>query len=723
VINFAWGYVAALFVAAVWLARRYGAAIPWRVAALFYVLVLAVLFRPLTQQVVNFPADVVRLMQPWRAERPIERGAVSNFELQDVTMQIVPWAHQVRSAWRSLRAPLWNEMAGCGYPLLGNGQSAALSPIRLAALPVPMPYAIAAEAAMKLLVALVGMFLLCRRRYGELAGVAGAVAYGLATYLITWLHFPIASVAAFLPLALLGADLVTERADRRRIAIAGFLWAAMIVGGHPETTMDGALLVAGFILWIAVAERRFRSLSAVLAAGLLALLIASPFIAPVAETMLHSERLAEVRARPPAGVPYSDAPSLALLVQPRFYGALVQLKAWGPASAESISGFAGILGFAGFAAAIASAIRRKSWRERELFFAMAALMTLGVLADWAPLTRPLRAVMSLSNHSRFRVVLCLCAAMLTAALVERLRERRRESLIGIAFAVVALAFPFWIWRSVFTDFDSIRASVVSIVPSVLVLALAGAGLRIALPLAIAAELFIAMAGWNAVAPAGEVYPRTPLIARMQELLGDQPYRFAGVIEPMYPNTNAMFGLPDVRVHDPMASERYTSWLAGVTKYDRAPYYAKLPVPASRLLGMLNVRYVAVDPGGSVPDADRYRLVYSGADGTIMENLDVRPRFFSSDADVQILSFSATDYRLRVVAPRPALVLSSVTAYPGWRVTGADGPLTIDGVFLGFRAGAGTTEVRVHYFPLSFYIPAALSLLAIVTAAFMIRARV
>ena len=46
-------------------------------------------------------------------------------------MQIVPWAAQVRDLWRSFHIPLWNDLAGAGYPLLANGQSSAFSFIRV----------------------------------------------------------------------------------------------------------------------------------------------------------------------------------------------------------------------------------------------------------------------------------------------------------------------------------------------------------------------------------------------------------------------------------------------------------------------------------------------------------------------------------------------------------------------------------------------------------------
>ena len=166
--NSTWLYVAVLYALAVWIARRCGSGFPWRIAALFYALVLVFLLRPMTGEYVNLPVDIVQTMPPWWA--PIRDHHVANFELNDVVLQIVPWAHQARKAWRHGSFPLWNALAGCGYPLLANGQSSGFSPIRLLALPLPLGWAFTAEAAAKMLIAMTFTFLYGRRRgWSELA--------------------------------------------------------------------------------------------------------------------------------------------------------------------------------------------------------------------------------------------------------------------------------------------------------------------------------------------------------------------------------------------------------------------------------------------------------------------------------------------------------------------------------------------------------------------------
>src|SRR5262249_6144319 len=112
VFNATWILVAALYALAVWLARRGRVDLPWRVAALFYALVLIFLFRPMTQATVSVPVDFIRTLPPSDNGAPPRQLPTST--MTELLMQIVPWVAQVRDAWRSLRFPLWNHLSGAG---------------------------------------------------------------------------------------------------------------------------------------------------------------------------------------------------------------------------------------------------------------------------------------------------------------------------------------------------------------------------------------------------------------------------------------------------------------------------------------------------------------------------------------------------------------------------------------------------------------------------------
>jgi uncharacterized membrane protein YfhO len=77
----------------------------------------------------------------------------------------------------------------------------------------------------------------------------------------------------------------------------------------------------------------------------------------------------------------------------------------------------------------------------------------------------------------------------------------------------------------------------------------------------------------------------------------------------------------------------------------------------------------------------------------------------SDPVVQIVEANDPDFRLRIRSARHALIVSSQPFWPGMRVSlngRSARPLAVNGTFLGFTIPPGDWDVRVDYFPTSFY---------------------
>jgi len=700
--NFTWLYVGVLYAIAAWLLRRM---LPLRVALLFYALVLAFLFRPLTQDVVIVPVDVIKLTSPWSELRPPNRGPVtkyevSNLNLHDVPMQIVPWMHQTRESW------LWNASAGCGYPLLANGQAMPLSPLRLLARPLRLESAIAAEAAMKLLLALTLTYLFCATRYSRTASVVAAIAYGFSTWMTVWLQFPIAAAAAFLPGVLLVIDRLADGYSRPRFVAATLMFAATVLSGHPETVYHVGLIAAAYGLWLAKGVLR------VAAAAVVAALIASPFLVPFAEAVVRSQRFAEMRApRESIVPPFGDFHSAILLLQPRFFGQLPIERPWGPTTLESICGFAGALSIVAMIAAAIHIVWRRRWRDRETLYVLGALLSLGIVLGWPLLTEGFHAIAGLAPPMRMRIGICWFCSILIAPVID---WTRRESRLPLFIGTLAVsAAMLYVLRVVpFPSEPHRMTAVLSLLPSITVL------IALLIPLVrfhVAAvltvlELGLAIAHWNPVLPRREWYPRTPLIAALERV--DDGSRIVGLGGQIYPNTGAMFGFEDVRVHDPMADHRYVEFLTQTVGWDPQDYYAKWNDADTPVLDFLNVKYVITDPSRQL-SAPRYQQIYAGRDGRIYMNRDVRPRFFaaSNDATVTIVRASTERYSLRIHAPRTTLVVSSIPRWPGWRA-GDFETRDVNGPFLGFVVPKGEHQVDVVYRPLSFYVPAAIAIVTL-----------
>jgi hypothetical protein len=795
VFNPTWLYAGAVYALAVIFLRRAGAELPRRVAIFFYGLVFVAFYLPLTQDYVNLPVDFLRVLPPW--SYTTSDPTVANGQLNDLVLQITPWAHQAREGWRSLSPPLWNHLSASGYPLLASAQSSALSPLRILGLPLSLDHAMTFEATMKVLIALTFMFLWCRRRgYSELASVTGAVAFGLSSFIFVWLHFPLVTTACLVPAVFYLIDLLVERRTLARFSAAAAVWAIMLFGGHPETVSHTFFIAALYVAWIVGIERgggkswkeRRRLLGVLAGTIVVAGLLAAPLLIPFAEAVTKSKRYQELAISPHTArdVPFSDFPSVVVLLQPHFYGEF-PFESWGPAHAESISGFAGYLGVAGWFALIASVVRRRAWRSRETFFILATLFILGVMLAWPGVSDLFHLFFQLAANARLRLMLALLLAVQTAAAVDLARRDPRSLLIGIATASALLL-------AIFVSHDFALAyhrdaAVLALLPSVLVLLVATAcamtgsrdtvagevsGRRhyfavLILLVAIVGELREATRHWNPIVSSEWMYPKTPILQRLEELKAEipanAPFRIVGGGPAFFPNVSALYGLEDIRAHDPMANGRYINMLALNTDYDPTDYFARWVEWEKRLIDFLNVRYVITTWRDELPP--RYRLLYDGHDGRIFENPDVLPRFYavrnvvieyrkdhfrrklaemreewahtallellepgnqqlhddlfnprppdSPLATARIVSARPIDYRLDVAAPRYSLVVSSIPWWPGWKIE-RDGrrldPIRVNGAFLGFAVPPGRAEVRVRYAPWSFPTGVAIALVTI-----------
>lgn len=795
-------YVGLVYAAAVFLARRAGVALPKRVALFLYALVLVFFFQPLTQDYLNFPVDVLKSIPPWSHVTKDHHQYTS--ELNDLPMQIVPWMHQVREAWKSFDVPLWNPMTGAGYPLHGNGQSSALSLLRFLTLPLSLPNAVTAEAAMKVLIALTFTFLYCRRRYSLLASTIAAVTFGFGGFIIGWLHFPMVTAACLAPAILYCVDLLAEQRTFGRFVFSALVWTQLNYAGHPETTAHLFWLAAVYTLWLVFVERVAKGRIVIPFAGVMIVagMLSAPFLLPFLETMSRSKRVAELRAAPldPNALSNTDRNSAIVMLQPHFFGQVPLEKAWGPADTEPLAGYTGVFAFAAWIAVALHVVWRRQWRSRELFLVLTALFVIGVIYSWPLVAEAFHAMLPIAANARMRLIFTLLAAILTAAAVDLAvgaesgalaRFRRRTTGVPVLLGALVVAATLFTLLRITPLYYAYRydTAVLSMLPSLLVLALvvvvattrrewAVMGLLVA----VTCELFAVGRNRPTPLPFRMLYPKTPVIAKLQELAAKEPpntFRFTGIGAPLFPNVNALYGLEDVRAHDPMSNASYLAFLKLTADYEVWNYFAFFTSENRSVFDLLNVKYILLEPQWHVTDRARYKFHYDGPDGRIIENTSVLPRFFPvrnvllefrqevfyqalrnhqdwattawldrlevenetqrSDffapraddaplATAQIVSAKATDYRLKVNAPRWSLIVSSIPWWPGWKVT-RNGesikPIRVNAVFLGFAVPPGTTDVRVYYSPTSWWAGvaiAALGLIGICGSAFRARRR-
>ncbi|MFP5247753.1 MAG: YfhO family protein, partial [Thermoanaerobaculia bacterium] len=630
--------IGVVFGLCVWLARRAGVALPRRIALFFYLLTLLFFWKPLTGPYINFPIDVLPSIPPW--QHLTEYRHQYTPELNDIPMQIVPWAHAVREQWRSFTPPLWNRYSESGYPLHGNGQSSALSLLRIVTLPLPIGRAMAAEAALKVLIALVFTYLYCRRRYSMLASSVAAVSFGYCGFMIGWLHFPLVTTACLAPAVLYCIDVLAERRTFGRMAFTVFVLTQLLFAGHPETVAHLAWLAAVYVLWIVFVERvtadRARFFRTLATTVVIATLLSMPYLLPLTETMLRSKRIAELKERPYAAnaLPNTDRYSALVSLQPHFFGQVPLERPWGPSDTEPLAGFPGVFGWAAWFACAVHVVWRRQWRSRELFFVLATIFTVGVIYSWPGIGELFHFIIPIGAHARMRLLFAFLAALQTAAAIDY--TRRVPLLLGI-LGVAGLLFL--ILREVPVHYAyRYDTAVLAMLPSLLVLAMAtmvAVTKRELAVLALLAAVIIEMfaIGRNRPTPLPErmLYPKTPVIAKLQELFGklppNDPYRFVGISAQLFPNTSAMYGIEDIRAHDPMSNARYVAFLKLTADYEPWNYFAFIHDANKPVFDFLNVRYVLVEPWIELHDPSRYKVVYDGRDGRIFENTRAMPRFY------------------------------------------------------------------------------------------------
>jgi hypothetical protein len=732
--NWTFLYIAAVYAGAVALARRGGVDLPKKVALFFYALVLVFFFKPLTQHYVITQDDFLSTMPPWYFTAEVKDAI--NDEMNDIPLQHSIWGIQVRESWKSLTPPLWNQYAGSGYPLLANGQSQALSPIRLLALPVPTTYFMAAEAAMKILIALTFTFLFCRGRgYSELASVIGATIFGFAGFLHSWLHFPHVTAACWAPAVLYLIDRIAEGTGGRAPFIAAAaVWTAILFGGHPETASHIFFLALIYLVWVVFVEKRAHARIFLTLGGAMtvAAMLSAPFLLPFLEALPKSQRYAEIEASPlvAQGQPYTEPGSMMVLFQAHYFGRAPQEKPWGPAVAEPVGGFAGVLGIASFFGLLAHVIRRRAWRSVEFFLVIATVIVFGVIDGWPLLGDAIHTVLPVVAHARFRMLFVLLMGIQAAAAIDLTQRGERTPLIA-GSAVVAAMLIALLATMVHPNEHYRMVSILTSTRSAAVLLLAAlfAFVRrrpvlLALLVAVIFELWSVTRGWNPPLPAKLMYRRTPIIAKLEDLRDaapkDAPFRIAGVGPMLFPNTNAAFRIEDIRAHDPMAIDRYMGFLRLTANYRTGAdnYHAWFDDTDAPVLDFLNVRYLTQDPGTRHADPARWTLLHDSIEGKIYENKHFLPRFYAVRnviiefrdeefyrklrehegwahtalledlklesqqehddffnprpenaplAVARIVSAEPTSYRVQVRAPRWSLIVSSVPWWPGWKV--------------------------------------------------------
>ncbi len=657
------------------------------IAAFLCLLPALLLHRALLRGEAFVPADLLRQIAPWRADRTAPSSPWNVLRFDGIT-QFYPWRLQAARSWRAGRLPVWNPYAFAadgGTPLLANSQSAPLYPPNaLFALLTPTHLAagFGLLAALHLLIAASGMYRFARSSgISRCGALTGAAAFTLSAPVVTWLALPtFLEVTCWLPWLLLAL-----RAGRP--LPAGVTAGLCLLAGHLQMAFYVLLAATAYALWQAVEHRSqkrpARSLTVLLAALVLGGCLAAPQVLPAVELSRQSHRA--TAARPSAEgyrayvVGAMPLRSLVTLAIPDFYGHPGDSFHWNDTAlgGNNYAEWAAYVGIAPLVLALVGALL--PWRvgrsERRFGVALAAASLL--IAMGTPLAAPLYFLVpgfsQTGNPARILILLAFALALLAGFGVDALRERSAGRALPIAVVLLLLVAAFGASQG--ASFAAERRAVLPPLDQLLALALPGtllAGLWLALtlvivaalrrtpraataiPLLAALDLLVWGMSYNPTAPMTAVYPVTPGIAWLQEHARES---LIAPINPRWslsatapaqavlpPNALTVYALHDIAGYDSLFLASSKARAADALGADPCPpengnmVLTKTAAAAVRR----SARYLVTAPDAPLEISDLTE-VYTGDDLRIYQNprgIDIPPPLQTVPTSVRIGLFVA-----------------------------------------------------------------------------------
>jgi len=751
-----------------WLAHRFVSPLRLSVGLFLAIAPFLLTGKAMLTAGVYAPLDIAYQALPLAAHRQ-EQGIEKTRTpiLGDVVFQEIPWRKAVREAMKNGRLPLWNRFQLAGEPLLAVQQPAVLHPATWIGLLLPLAQAWTFEMALRHFLAILAAYLFLRHiGCGELPALAGAAGWAFCDYLVFFAGYPLSAAAAPFPLLLLGLARLVSDPGRRAVALTVAALLLIVTSGHPETLLHavaGAGVFFLFELGFAGSGRRLRPLLLSILSGGIALGLSAVLLLPLAEALPHTAEHA-LRTGWYAHVDksVSVAESLRRSIQhvvPYAFGVSGQ--------GRSAIGFGEPAAYTGalllpFAVLGLFSPRREKWPVLLVGFLGAA--------SWARLPGVTDAISGLplfdiGLNERLVFLAAFAVAALAALGADRMGQGKGSAVfLGAAIATAAAATalhlqarPTLLRLGMEEEFLRGRFLLL-LLPLLLLAAVSLVFARRKLPAVfLGAALLLLLVSRRF--EAGSLYPTFPSRAFYPDLEvvkpvpRDAPYRFTSTSFTFIPNVSVLYELEDVRGYEAMTfaplTETFPLWCV-----PQPVWFNRVDDPTRPFLAFLGVRYVLLRAEDATPPG--WKTLAEGEGTRLVENPAALERAFvprllryeesaesqrtalgeigdfgemgvvEADAGTRGLvgqwtrngrvSVSIESYRpqslvLSVDAAAEAVVATSVTRWPGWKleVNGRrERLLTYNRAFLAFRVPAGRHRAVLRYLPDGFVWGSAIS---------------
>lgn len=569
---------------------------------------------------------------------------VKNNAMPDVITQLYPWKKVVVESWKQFQIPGWNPYQFAGYPLLGNVQSAAWTPLNILFFILPFIDAWSMLVLLQPIAAGFGMYLFARSiGQSRLGSLICSISFMFCGFIVVWMAYGTLSwAAASLPWIL-------SSVIRQKMLLTSLFVALSIFSGHIQTSFYVIAMSVLFVL------TRRRAIGKATLALILGVVLAAPQIIPTIRfynQSVRSELFQKLEV-----IPWNYLPTL---LAPDILGNPVTRNDWFGHYAEWAS-FVGVIPLMLAFLAIFAPVKK---RRMIWFFAALGVISL-LLAYQTPILDLIVSlkipVLSTSALSRIIVLLSFSVAITAGFGVDLLGdlwERHKRFLIG--FGLVWIIVILWIWGQIMfanlfwiSSVDGEKLSVAKrnfILPSLmtagfLIVLIAGLGKSknfrrlgmAALLVMTSFDMLRFATKWMPFEERQYVYPEVGVLRYLSKERG-----FDRVFGNFGNEGQSLFGLFGIEGYDPLYIRRYGEFISSsgdgkirnltrtTVLIDRQGKFTK------RILDLLSVRFILHAKGDernvwafpfwSYPDITQ-TPIYSDAQYEVYKNEGALPRAY------------------------------------------------------------------------------------------------
>lgn len=551
----------------------------------------------------------------------------------------------VAKLWHQFSLPLWNQYSGCGMPLIGDIQACVFAPLHfpLALFPGARSYNLVLVGEVGL--CLLGSYALARLLTLErLPAIFAALAYSFCPFVLYYLELLSGTSQALLPALMASYVYAARFSGRLSVLAATLMTATFVLSGHPESSLYGVVFAC--LLYFAVGYstlvKTFSSKNLaktlwcnLLCIGLLSLGLTAPVLLPFIEFLSCGESY----KYGDGAAAYAPWPGLVLnLIQP----------CYGPSSS-----FLGPISWVLLPISVLAAKRQRLVSFTLAITAFVALALIGRLGllDQILSVRPLSYLITVYLIPLFLLLISVLAGIGLQVLTQLQgtnRTARGRTLLRIlsGATLAAVLVPIFIFfsgislkpfdfdqtvPSMHFEFHSVVLNIVLVLvffASVLLLNRGGSQKIVvwsALLLNLTSSLIIARTALP-IQPHFD-FPKTQLT----DFFASHPGRVLSVTEHVLkPNANIVYGIPSLRVHNPLLPARFTDFvvLCGARLDDfRNQSYVLADGTASvtQFIDLASVKYLVSQ---FKPLPARYRPIYTTSEGIgVYENVQSLPEAY------------------------------------------------------------------------------------------------